>query len=340
MPNSVPGQSQIGRVLAGQFRIDALLGQGGMGAVYKGVQLSVNRAVAIKLIAPSAPNQTELVKRFRREAEATARLSHPNTVRLFDFGVSESQELYMIMELLEGSDLASYLQDRGSLPLTAALRIVRQVLCALAEAHGLGIVHRDLKPANVFLCKVQGGELFAKVMDFGIAGIEKAGEAQKLTMTGAVMGTPAYMSPEQAQGRAVDARSDLYSLGVMLFEMLSGRLPFEAETVVSLLLAHVTQPPPRLSEVIANFPQLGPTQDLLDWLLAKTPEGRPESALEALAAVDSLSAGVNSVPQPTAAKARAIPQPLVTDTATPLGWALTEQRRSILAGRKRSIALL
>jgi hypothetical protein len=339
---SIPthGQSQIGRMLAGQFRIDALLGQGGMGAVYKGTQLSVNRAVAIKLIAASAPNQDELVKRFRREAEATARLSHPNTVRLFDFGVSDAHELYMVMELLEGCDLSAHLQNQGSMPLTEALRLVRQVLCALSEAHALGIVHRDLKPGNVFLSRVQGGEIFVKVMDFGIAGIEQARDTQKLTMTGAVMGTPAYMSPEQAQGRPVDARSDLYSLGVMLFEMLTGRLPFEADTVVSLLLAHVTKPPARLNEVLPDSPQLAALQSLLDLLLAKTPEERPQSAAAALEAVDALAAGSLQLPPRQASGARVAATANTASAATPLGWSVTQGHGAAAAQKHRALLLL
>jgi serine/threonine protein kinase len=324
MTESAPDPN-LTRVLGGQFRIDALLGQGGMGMVYRGVQLSVNRAVAIKLITASAPNQAELVKRFRREAEATARLSHPNTVRLFDFGVTESQELYMVMELLAGTDLSVHLQERQALPLPEALQITRQVLQALCEAHALGIVHRDLKPGNVFLARVHGGEVMAKVMDFGIAGIEQARDTQKLTMTGAVMGTPAYMSPEQAQGLPVDARSDLYSLGVMLFEMLTGRPPFEADTVVSLLLAHVTKPPPRLAEVRNDIPQLVAAQSLLDLLLAKTPDQRFASAAAALEAVDALAAGSGAQlglrssagHAPTAFATGASPE-------TPLGWTVSQ----------------
>jgi serine/threonine protein kinase len=334
------GQPPIGRVLAGQFRIESLLGQGGMGSVYRGTQLSVNRAVAIKLITATAPDQEELVKRFRREAEATARLSHPNTVRLFDFGVSESHELYMIMELLEGCDLAAHLQNCGSMPLTEALRVARQVLCALSEAHALGIVHRDLKPGNVFLSRVQGGEIFVKVMDFGIAGIEQARDTQRLTRTGAVIGTPAYMSPEQAQGRAVDTRSDLYSLGVMLFEMLTGRLPFEADTFVSLLLAHVTQPPPRLAEVVADFPQLAAVQGLLDLLLAKTPEARPANAHGALAAIDALASGALTLPPPHTTGARGVPPVNTLGASTPLGWALTQSPAQLAAQRRRGVMLL
>jgi serine/threonine-protein kinase len=342
MTESTATDPNLGRVLAGQFRIDALLGQGGMGMVYRGVQLSVNRAVAIKLITASAPNQTELVQRFRREAEATARLSHPNTVRLFDFGVTDSQELYMVMELLTGSDLSGHLQEGQPLPLAEALQITRQVLQALSEAHALGVVHRDLKPGNVFLARVHGGDVVAKVMDFGIAGIEQARETQKLTMTGAVIGTPAYMSPEQAQGLPVDARSDLYSLGVMLFEMLTGRPPFEADTVVSLLLAHVTKPPPRLADMRPSFPQLTAAQSVLDHLLAKTPEQRFASAAAALEAIDALASG-SQTPVTTNSRAAGFAPTAFASMAspeTPLGWTLSETQGHSPSRRPRIAGLL
>ena len=328
----------VGRVLGGQYRVEALLGSGGMGAVYRGTQLSVQRAVAIKLIGTGHPDPEHTFLRFRREAEATARLNHPNTVRLFDFGMTETHELFMVMELLEGCDLAARLQ-RGPLPLADALRVVRQVLAALSEAHALGIVHRDLKPGNVFLSRVQGGDSFVKVMDFGIAGIAAGHDAQRITVTGAVMGTPAYMSPEQAQGKPVDARSDLYSIGVMLFEMLTGKPLFEADTLVSMLVAHVTQPPRPLAQAGAHFPELPRVQALLDRLLAKQAADRFGSAAEVAQHVEALLGSLQ--PQttdsfaapPSAASAQqtdlsltaAAPQP--SQPLTPLHWNRDGSRR-------------
>ena len=279
---------QLGRTLGGQYRIEALLGAGGMGRVYRGRQLSVNRAVAIKVIAGQAPYPPEWVRRFRREAEATASLSHPNSVRLFDFGVTESEELFMVMELLEGSDLARQLQTHGPLPLVAALAITRQVLLALCEAHALGITHRDIKPDNIFLANVRGADVVAKVMDFGIAGIAQAQRRSRLTGAGMIIGTPMYMSPEQAQGLRVDGKSDVYSLGVVLFEMLTGRPVFESHTAVTLLLAHVARPPMRLDEAGLQLREQSSVQALLDGLLAKDPSERPTAA-EALDTVTALS---------------------------------------------------
>jgi len=311
----------IGRLLAGQYKVEALLGRGGMGAVYRGVQLSVDRPVAIKLISAGLPDPAQSLQRFRREAEATGRLNHPNTIRLFDFGLTDRGEVYMVMELLEGCDLAARLQH-GPLAPDEAFHIIRQVLSALSESHARGIVHRDLKPGNVFLSNVHGDANFVKVMDFGIAGMEQGGDAQKLTVTGAVMGTPAYMSPEQAQGKPVDARGDLYSCGVVLFEMLAGRVPFEAESLVSMLLAHVTQKPKRLAECGVSFPQLAQTQVLIDSLLAKSPAHRPSSAVEVIAAIDAIEAETSTHGAPyvhTSPLHASVPAP-ASPAVTPLGW--------------------
>lgn len=311
----------IGRLLAGQYKVEALLGRGGMGAVYRGVQLSVDRRVAIKLISSGLPDPAQSLQRFRREAEATGRLNHPNTIRLFDFGLTDRGEVYMVMELLEGCDLAARLQQ-GPLAPDEAFHIIRQVLSALSESHARGIVHRDLKPGNVFLSQVDGDVSFVKVMDFGIAGMEHGREAQKLTVTGAVMGTPAYMSPEQAQGKPVDARGDLYSCGVVLFEMLAGHVPFEAESLVAMLLAHVTQKPKRLAECGVSFRQLPQTQALIDTLLAKSPAHRPSSAVEVIAAIDAIEADAAAHTTPlahTMPLSSSVPAP-GSSAVTPLGW--------------------
>jgi len=273
--------------------------------------------VAIKLIAGAIASNEECIARFRREAEAMAMLHHPNTVRLFDFGV-EQGELFMVMELLAGEDLSDYLTRQGALPLREALGILREVLQALCEAHARGIVHRDLKPANVFMSRVHGGQTFAKVMDFGIAGIE-ADSKTRLTLAGAVLGTPTYMSPEQAQGQPVDARSDLYSLGVMLFEMVTGSVPFAADSVVSLLLAQVSKAPPKLAEVRPDLARDHRLQGLLDRMLAKAPEQRPRDAAEVLAQVDELLQVLSSQPaMDPRANARALQEQAPTAYATPV----------------------
>ena len=173
----------LGTVLGGRFRVDALLGEGGMGTVYRGTQLSVERSVAIKLISPLLAKEAEVVERFKREARVTSQISHPHSVHLVDFGSTDDGRLYLVMELLEGKELSDALKAHGPLPERRALRITQQVLKALAEAHSLGVVHRDLKPANIFLCDVTGEEDFAKVMDFGIASALSAADTKQLTMT-------------------------------------------------------------------------------------------------------------------------------------------------------------
>jgi serine/threonine protein kinase len=301
---------QIGSLL-GQYRIDRRLGQGAMGVVYEGVQLSIDRPVALKLISADSERNPEFVARFRREAQAMAKLRHPNTVRLLDFGVSEQMRMFMVMELLRGEDLEARLADSGPFDLIEALRIVRQIAQSLSEAHALGIVHRDLKPGNIFLSRVEGGDCFVKVMDFGVAGFQHDGVNTSITMQGAVLGTAAYMSPEQAQGYAVDSRADLYSLGVILFEMLTGRPPFQADTAVSLMLLHVSEQPPRILELCPELPELARTQALLDALLAKSADQRPESAVEVIATIDALLADMGAaISGPTGIDTRPSASPL------------------------------
>jgi serine/threonine protein kinase len=287
----------LGAVFGGQYRVEERMGGGGMGAVYRGTQLSVDRPVAIKVIAPEVEQNAQHVQRFRREAESLAKLQHPNTVHLLDFGVTDTGRLYMVMELLSGMDLEAQLAQHGPVELVAALRIVRQIARSLSEAHALGVIHRDLKPSNVFLCHVEGGDSFVKVMDFGVAGLmREENDRSVLTLTGTVLGTAAYMSPEQAQGYIVDARADLYSLGVVLFEMLAGRPPFQANSAVSLLIAHVSEEPPRLAEMCPDLPERESVQLLLDDLLAKDPAKRLGSATELISRIDALLAQFGEMP--------------------------------------------
>jgi serine/threonine protein kinase len=229
-----PAANLAGTVLEGAYRLVALKGQGGMGAVYEAVQLRLDKRVAVKLMARELASSQEALARFHREAEITSHLGHPHLVNVIDFGTAESGEPYLVMEYLEGEDLEQRLLRMGRLPVEAAAHILRQTASALGAAHAKEVVHRDLKPANIFLMQVPGEPDFVKVLDFGISKVKAA--RAKLTRATAVVGTPNYMSPEQAAGRVdeTDHRADQWALACIGWEMLSGRTPFVADDVSPL----------------------------------------------------------------------------------------------------------
>jgi len=279
-----PKDPFIGReILDGQFQIIQKIGSGGMGSVYKAAEPKMNRMVAIKILHPRLSGRKDLASRFRREARAMSQLSHPNTVRVFLSEELDDGSLCIVMELLEGRSLNQAVRRDGPMPLDKAVPILSQVCGALQEAHVMGIVHRDLKPENIYLCN-QGGLIdYPKVLDFGLA---KVTEQQMrpgsliLTQEGMVFGTPEFMSPEQAQGKPLDARSDIYSLAVILFEMLTGKLPFVTQTPMEYIQKHVLEKPRTLAE---SAPERGYSQQLefvVAKALAKRPEDRWQSAIE------------------------------------------------------------
>src|SRR5215831_2656843 len=224
----------------GQYVITARLGTGGMATVYRARQESMGRDVAIKVIRPDLTEEPDFVARFEREARTVAALSHPHILKVFDFG-QHDELVYLVMELLSGGSLADLIRE-GPLPINSITILLDQIASALDYAHRKGIVHRDLKPQNVLLDEANNAHL----TDFGIAKI--LGETAGLTQSGVAMGTPAYMSPEQWQGQPLDARADVYALGIMLFEMLTGVLPFRAETPATLMFKHLQEPPPSVLE--------------------------------------------------------------------------------------------
>lgn len=262
----------IGRILLDRYEVLERIGSGGMGAVFVARQAAVGRKVALKVLRTDLMTNEQVRERFRREAEIIARLRHPNTVQLYDFGETADGLSVMVMELLVGQALNERLRESGTLGIDETLRVGEQVASSLHEAHQLGLVHRDLKPANIFLVDV-AGQVYAKVLDFGIARIMDE-EATRLTSTGQVFGTPRYMSPEQALSTGdVDARSDIYSLGLILYECLVGQPPFVAQTSVQYLSAHTSAPPPKLRERMPEAPRV--LEDLIDACLEKAPEARP-----------------------------------------------------------------
>lgn len=280
-----PQDPFIGReILGGQFRILQKIGTGGMGSVYKAEQHAMNRMVAIKILHPKLAGRKDLTSRFRREARAMSQLTHPNTVKVFMYGeLEEDGSLYIVMEFLEGKNLNQSVRKEGPMAAERAIPVLVQVCGALQEAHEMGIVHRDLKPENIFLCSQGGLKDYPKVLDFGLA---KVTERQMrpgsiiLTQEGMVFGTPEFMSPEQAQGKTLDARSDIYSLAVILYEVLTGKLPFSAKTPMEYIQKHVMEPPILLNERVPGKTFASGLQDVIQKALAKKPEDRFQSASE------------------------------------------------------------
>jgi len=262
----------LGKVLMGQFEVLDLFGEGATGAVYKARQRTMDRLVAIKFLRPEYARETEVVKRFRREAKAAARLAHPNIITVHLVGETDDGIPYLVMEFVEGTDLSDVLSKEAPLKRERAFRIAAQIADALAEAHAHGIVHRDLKPANIKLCAKRDQSDFVKVLDFGIAKILQDEQSQetRLTKTGTVFGTPYYLSPEQASGDEVDHRSDIYSLGVILYQMVTGHLPFSSKSGIEVLVQHIKNPVPAPSQFVPDL--AGEVEALILRALAKKPK--------------------------------------------------------------------
>ena len=237
----------VGTQIAGKYRLTRLLGEGGMGAVYLGEQKlgDASKQVAVKVLHKEIASDPKVRARFERECGIVAQLHHPNTIQVFDFGSSDDGSLYIVMEFVEGRSVATVLEKDGALAPERVKKILDQVTGSLEEAHSRGIVHRDLKPDNVVLCERPGQRDWVEVLDFGIAkrSSESDPNEQKLTMMGMVLGTPPYMSPEQFTGQPIDARSDIYALGVMTYEMLTARLPFNGNTPYEWATQHMTAQP-------------------------------------------------------------------------------------------------
>lgn len=266
--------SLTGLVLAEKYRIDAKIGAGGMGTVYRATRLLIGDSVAVKILHSEQVSDPNAAERFRREAQAAARLKHANAVAIYDFGVSEDGRIYLVMELVEGRSLRSILDADGPLNLPEAVEIMRQICAALDEAHRQGIVHRDIKPDNIVVCDSPSGQR-VKVLDFGIAKLRDVA-ASALTQTGNVMGTPYYMSPEQCLGEEIDGRSDIYSLGIVLYEILTGVVPFKSPSVTAVIVQHVNQAPPPLRSLNPAIPS--PVEAVVLRALEKKREARQQTA--------------------------------------------------------------
>ncbi len=276
----------LGTVFADRYRIERRLGAGGMGCVYVATQLSMSREVALKVLNPELSDSASAVQRFVREMKASSKVEHPNTIRVYDFGESSDGRLFLAMEMLPGKTLHQVLREAGALDTARLLRIGEQIARALGAAHAEGIVHRDLKPENVMLIDRYDERDQVRVLDFGIARFAESGvdDEPALTRTGTLIGTPLYMSPEQALGKPVDHRSDLYSLGVLLYQMATGAVPFTATTPIRVLFMHAHDAPKPPSLIVkGRVPER--LEALILGLLAKSPADRPQTAAEVIAAI-------------------------------------------------------
>jgi serine/threonine-protein kinase len=277
----------VGWAVDGRYRVTGLLAVGGMGCVYETVDAHTDERVALKTLQPRFAEKPRVVQRFRREADALARSRSPHVVRVSGAGALPDGRPYYVMEYLEGRSLADVLQERrGPLEPVRAVKIAMQLAAALEHAHGVGLVHRDLKPENVFLCEPEGdAEELVKVLDFGLA--KALDGSMDVTKAGEVLGTPGYMAPEQIRGEPMDERTDIYAAGVVIYEMLTGRMPFEGDAVVELMIAHVEEPVPLPSKL--DPPVKLPV--LLEWIamccLYKEPERRFQTAGELRAELEN-----------------------------------------------------
>ncbi len=290
-----PSADLVGQVVADRYAIIKKLGEGGMGAVYLGEHVKMGRKSAIKVMNPGMAADPDAISRFNREASNASRISHPNVCQIYDFGETPDGLIYLAMEFIEGKALTEIIEREGALPPARAAKILKQAADALAAAHDLTIVHRDLKPDNIMIVQGKDGADVVKVVDFGIAKAVAGDEAgQKVTKTGLVVGTPEYMSPEQLSGDKLDGRSDIYSLGLVFYRMLTGVLPFQADSAQETMIKRLTDEPMPLVEARPDIAFPAPLQAVLDRALKRLPSERYGSASEfgrdAMAAVRGLEA--------------------------------------------------
>jgi serine/threonine-protein kinase len=288
--NSSGPDPLIGRLINDRYKIGGTIARGGMGKVYRAEQAPLGRLVALKVLNPNytGENDPEFHKRFFLEASIASKLTHPNTVTIFDYGKTDDDIYYIAMELLEGRTLHRALREEGPFSPERVTHIARQICRSLREAHGLGVIHRDLKPANIYLVQHGDENDFVKVLDFGLVkNLEDKGE--ELTQTGLFMGSPKYMSPEQIRGERVDARVDVYALGVIMYEMLTGKVPFDRPNSVNILMAHIQEQVPPMSELNPNIRVPPALEAVVQKCMAKGIEERYASMDEVLGALKLVS---------------------------------------------------
>jgi serine/threonine protein kinase len=322
------GDPLVGRTLDDRYLLAGRLGEGGMGAVYRARHTLMNKPCAVKVLTGPAASEELAWRRFQREAQSASRLDHENCIRVTDFGRTADGIAYLVMELLEGRTLAEELNERGALAIPRLVPIGRQIAAALAHAHGLGVVHRDLKPDNVFLVPRGAAGDLVKVLDFGLAKLvgdarPASGSLSTLTEAGSVFGTPEYMSPEQAEGKPLDARADVYSFGVLLYQMMTGMLPFQAASFLAILTKHLTETPisPLVRRPDLLLPR--PLASLVMRCLEKTPDRRPATAQAIVDEIDAMAADVVEA-------ARRVPARVAAQPTIELGHTGTLRRRVLV----------
>jgi serine/threonine-protein kinase len=317
----------LGQVLAGRYVIQRKLGEGGMGAVYLATHNLLEKQVALKVLHGEFVRKPDLVERFMQEAKAASRIRHENVIDISDFGTTPDGLVFFAMELLQGHDLHEEIARARLagqlLPWERSKKIFLQICAALEAAHALGIVHRDLKPENIYLVEFLGEPDFVKLLDFGIAKLTEVADGErKLTRTGMLFGTPEYMSPEQARGEPVDARIDIYAMGCILFQLVTGRVPFEAENFMGVLTQHLTQPPPVVpAEVLDSIGAPRTLAGVIDQALAKDRNQRHATVQELARAVRRASGDKSTGPAVAQANVPApVPTPAPTSGRVKTQW--------------------
>jgi len=319
--------SLVGKTVGDRYFVRNLIGRGGMGAVYEALQTAVQRTVALKVLLKEYAENEGVIRRFHQEALAASRLAHPNTIKVYDFGQAEGM-LYIAMEFLRGETVAQLLTREGPLPPRRIIGILRQVCKSLAEAHKAGIIHRDLKPENIFLTEMEGENDFAKVLDFGVAKLRTyEDETGTLTQAGSLFGTPRYMSPEHARSGALDARADIYSVGVIFYELLVGVPPFVSDNPLSVLLSQVHDEPPPFSERNCGREIPSAVEAVVFKALSKDREQRYPTAEAFIADLDRLDAFLETGDQELAAQLPPTSPLRATNTSlTSTEWPTTLSR--------------
>lgn len=274
-----PYSALIGKTIDGKYLIQNVLGEGGMAVVYKANHVQMERTVVIKVMQGWLLSNKNSIERFERECKLTAKLNHPNIVSVYDVGSIGGKEPYLVMEYIKGEALADKIHSQGALPYATTGNIIVQMCRGLQEAHSMGIIHRDLKPDNVLLQHKSDRPDWVKIVDFGISNLVHG--SKRLTKTGRMVGTPEYIAPEQLKDRPIDIRTDLYAIGIMMFEMLTGKVPFEGESAESILMKHLLEDAPPISSVRLDILEVGnPFEPIISKLLKKEPDDRYQTATE------------------------------------------------------------